>query len=86
MRAEMVHRGPVLDEFTAKMHREMDARIAGLASMMHVDWAALRPHAMTTLFANQLFQIPQDEPFLDSEVFPCRKLNRTMSQGTRRKP
>ena len=66
----MVHRGPRLDEVTARMHREMDATIRSLAARMGVDWDALQPHADTTRFANQLFQIPGDEPFRDWEVLP----------------
>lgn len=64
----MVHRGPKLDELTAKMQREVDARLASLADQIGVDWGALQPHAGTTRFANQLFQIPQDEPFRNWEV------------------
>lgn len=68
--AGIVHRTPILalDELTARTNRETDAALKSLAAQMGVDWSALQPYADTTIFANRLFQIPQDEPFRNWEV------------------
>lgn len=61
----MVHRGPRMEGVTEEMNAEIDQWVGRLAELLDVDFASLVTVAETNSFANHLFGLPHEEPFME---------------------